>query len=181
MRVIGGSARGRALRVPKELDVRPTSDRAREAMFGVLDHLGLIEDATVVDLFSGSGAIGIEAASRGAASVVFVESDKAVVLAIQANIASTKVDELCACRVVRSDVMTWCRAGREHFDVAFMDPPYSFAEWPALLKIVPASFVVIESNRAVEVPDRFLLHRTYRYGTTLVTMARRRDEVEVPT
>lgn len=147
-------------------------------MFDVLDHLDLIEDAAVVDLFSGSGAIGIEAASRGASAVVFVESDRAVVLAIQANVSTTRVDELCACRVVRSDALTWARAGREQFDVAFMDPPYAFTEWATLLKIVPARFVVIESNKEIELPDRFVLHRTYRYGTTLVTMARLRDDDE---
>ena len=156
--------------------MRPTADRVREAMFDVLDHLDLIEDGEIVDLFAGSGAIGIEAASRGASSVTFVESDRAVVAAIEANIASTRVGEICACRLVRSDVMTWARAGREHFDVAFIDPPYAYDTWPELLGIVPARFVVIESDKEVELPDRLVLHRTYRYGTTLVTMAMARED-----
>src|ERR1700742_4926944 len=103
MRVIGGSARGRALHLPKELDIRPTADRVREAMFDVLDHLDLIEGAAVADLFAGSGALGIEAASRGAASVVLVDADRAAVLAIQANLEATRIAEEVACRVVRSD------------------------------------------------------------------------------
>jgi 16S rRNA (guanine966-N2)-methyltransferase len=180
MRVIGGSARGRALRLPKELDIRPTADRVREAMFDVLDHLDLIEGAAVADLFAGSGALGIEAASRGAESVVLVDSDRAAVLAIQANLESTRITEEVTCRVVRSDAVSWCRSGRERFDVIFLDPPYAFEEWPLLLSVVPAEFVVIESNRQISLPERFALHRSYRYGTTLVTMARRQHErVEV--
>jgi 16S rRNA (guanine966-N2)-methyltransferase len=180
MRVIGGSARGRALHLPKELDIRPTADRVREAIFDVLDHLDLVEGASVADLFAGSGALGIEAASRGAESVVLVDSDRLAVLAIQANLESTHLAEEANCRVVRADAMAWCRSGRETFDVIFLDPPYPFEEWPSLLSIVPAEFVVIESNREISLPDRFALHRTYRYGTTLVTMARRQhDRVEM--
>ena len=99
MRIIGGSARGRPLKLPKELDVRPTADRVREAMFDVLDHLDLIDGASVVDLFAGSGALGIEAVSRGAETAVFVDSDRAVLLAVQANLDSTKIGELATCRV----------------------------------------------------------------------------------
>lgn len=180
MRVIGGSARGRALHLPKELDVRPTADRVREAMFDVLGHLDLVEGAVVADLFAGSGALGIEAASRGAASVVLVDSDRAAVLAIQANLESTRLVEEATCRVVRAEALAWCRSGRESFDVVFLDPPYAFEEWPTLLSLVPAEFVVIESNREIPLPPRFALHRTYRYGTTLVTMARRQhDRVEM--
>jgi len=180
MRVIGGTARGRALRLDRALDIRPTADRVREAMFDVLSHLDLVEDASVADLFAGSGALGIEAASRGATSVVFVDSDRVAVTAIEANIDSTRVAEETNCRVVRADVLAWCRAGREHFDIAFLDPPYAFEDWPSLLAIVPAEFVVIESNRAIELPEHLALHRTYQYGTTLITMARRvKDQVEV--
>jgi 16S rRNA G966 N2-methylase RsmD len=76
--------------------------------------------------------------------------------------------------------VAWCRSGRESFDVIFLDPPYAFEEWPTLLSLVPAEFVVIESNREISLPERFALHRTYRYGTTLVTMARRQlDRVEM--
>jgi 16S rRNA (guanine966-N2)-methyltransferase len=149
-------------------------------MFDVLAHLDLIEGATVADLFAGSGALGIEAASRGASAVVFVESDRVAITAIQANIESTKVGDEATCRVVRSEVSAWCRADREHFDVVFLDPPYAFDDWAALLAIVPSEFVVIESNRAIDLPERLELHRSYRYGTTLVTMARRlSDQVEV--
>ena len=179
MRIIGGSARGRPLKLPKELDVRPTADRVREAMFDVLDHLDLIDGASVVDLFAGSGALGIEAVSRGATSAVFVDSDRAVLLAVQANLESTKVGELATCRVVRSEALSWCRAGRERFDVAFLDPPYSYDNWSDLLSVVPAEFVVIESNREISLASRLELHRSYRYGTTLVTMARMTKEEDV--
>lgn len=179
MRVIGGSARGRALKLPKELDVRPTADRVREAMFDVLDHLDLIEGASVADLFAGSGALGIEAASRGAERVVFVDSDRAVLAAIQANLEATKTQDLAACRVVRSEALSWCRSGRERFDVAFLDPPYAYGQWDELLAVVPANFVVIESNREISLPAQMELHRAYRYGTTLVTMARTKSDEDV--
>ena len=180
MRVIGGEARGRRLKLPKELDIRPTSDRVREAMFDVLDHLDLIEDAVVGDLFAGTGALGIEAASRGAKSVVFVDSDRVAGTAIEANLESTAVRELCSCRFSRSDALVWCRSGREHLDVCFVDPPYAYEQWAALLAVLPAEFVVLESNREIELPERFELHRHYRYGTTLVTMAQRRPDGHAP-
>lgn len=148
-------------------------------MFDVLDHLDLIDGAGVADLFAGSGALGIEAVSRGAERVVFVDSDRAVVLAIQANLEATRTEELAPCRVVRSEALAWCRSGRERFDVAFLDPPYLYDQWDALLSVVPADFVVIESNREIPLPPHLELHRTYRYGTTLVTMARSMIEANV--
>lgn len=150
-------------------------------MFDVLDHLDLVDGASVTDLFAGSGALGIEAASRGADKVTFVDSDRAVVLAIQANLTATKTEELATCRVVRSEALSWCRSGRERFDLAFLDPPYSYDEWDQLLSVVPADFVVIESNREIALPASLELHRTYRYGTTLVTMARCTAGIEVAT
>src|SRR5690348_227426 len=89
LRVIAGSARGRRLVAPAGFDVRPTKDRVREAMFSALDARGALVDSGVLDLYAGSGALGIEALSRGAAHAVFVERDPAAVAAITANLATT--------------------------------------------------------------------------------------------
>lgn len=173
MRVIGGSARGRAMTLPKTLAVRPTSDRVRESVFDVLSSLGVLVDARVLDLFAGSGALGIEAASRGAAAVTFVESDRVVAKVIEANIAATGVGEYCTTTVVRADAMAYLATARVHFEVALCDPPYAFTDWSELLTHLDCDIAVLESSRPVELGDAFTLHRVYRYGTTLVTVARR--------
>src|SRR5438093_104252 len=103
MRVVAGTARGRRLQAPPGRDVRPTSDRVREAVFSSLASLDVIEGATVADLFAGSGAMGVEALSRGAASATFVDSSAAAVAAIRANLADTGLAGTAT--VVRADVL----------------------------------------------------------------------------
>ena len=169
MRIIGGSARGRRLRAPQRASVRPTADRVREAVFDVLSHLGAVEDATVVDLFAGSGAFGIEALSRGAAAATFVDADRAAVAAVKANLETTGLSS-AATRVVRADALAWCAQVREPFDLAFVDPPYRFARWRELLDRLPARMAVLESSHEIELVAGFTLHRVYRYGDTLVTV-----------
>ena len=171
MRVIGGVARGRALRAPKSATLRPTSDRVREAIFDVLDHLGALEAARVLDLFAGTGALGIEALSRGAASVTFVDERRAHLDAVAANLASTALADLAPTRLVTSEVLRFVSSSREHFDLVFADPPYAFDRWEELLRLLPGELVVLESRRPVELDDAHELHRTYRYGGTLVTVA----------
>ncbi|MDA8295140.1 MAG: 16S rRNA (guanine(966)-N(2))-methyltransferase RsmD [Actinomycetota bacterium] len=172
MRVIGGSARGRPLRAPRSGAVRPTSDRVREAMFDVLTHLGAVWGKRVLDGFGGSGALGIEALSRGASAVTFVEADRQVAAALEANLASTGFRAAPGVRIVRGDLLAHLSAERPHFDLALLDPPYAFSDWSRLLELVHAEVVVLESDREIELPARFQIHRSYRYGTTLVTVAR---------
>ena len=119
MRVIAGSAGGLRLAVPKSR-VRPTMDRVKAAMFSSLG--GAIIDARVLDLFAGSGALGIEALSRGAASVLFVEEDRQSTEAIEKNLAKTKLGG----RVRRQEVFEFLRrsSGLERFQIIFADPPY---------------------------------------------------------
>src|SRR5271168_1492658 len=105
MRVIGGTARRRQLRAPDLPELRPTSDRVREAIFDILASLEAVEGATVLDLFAGSGALGIEALSRGAASVCFVEADRRAVAAIRANLDSTGLADAAPVRVVRAEAL----------------------------------------------------------------------------
>lgn len=171
MRVIGGTAKRRQLRVPDIGSLRPTSDRVREAMFDVLASRGVLEGASVLDAFAGSGALGIEALSRGADSVCFVDSDRRAVAAIGANLTLTGFDAAPAVRVVRSDVLRFLAGDPgAHYDLALVDPPYAFDEWPLLLGLLRADLAVLETSRAVVLGGSFEVCREYRYGGTLVTL-----------
>lgn len=169
MRVIAGSCRGRLLRAPAGKVTRPTSDRVREAIFDVLGSLVDLDGMSVVDLFAGSGAMGIEALSRGAASTVFVEDAAAAVGAIRGNLATLGLEDRA--RVVREDVVLFL--DRPHqFDLALCDPPYEFASWDEVLARLHAAMAVLESRRPVEIPVGWEVVRNKRYGGTLVTVVR---------
>lgn len=169
MRVIGGSSRGRRLRAPAAGPTRPTSDRVREAVFDILGSLTELEGASVVDLFAGSGALGIEALSRGAASAVFVDDHREALSCIRANLAATG---LGPAEVVRAEVVAWLRRlpPTRRFDLALADPPYAFDAWPALLEQLPARLAVLESSAAVACPPPWKVLKEKRYGGTLVTV-----------
>jgi 16S rRNA (guanine966-N2)-methyltransferase len=170
VRVIAGSSKGRPLRAPAGGVTRPTADRVREAFFNVLGSLVAVEGSDVADLFAGSGALGIEALSRGAASVVFVDSSLAAVRAVRANVTGTGLDGGNS-HVVRADVVDWLL--RPHrFDLALCDPPYAFDRWEDLLGRLRAEVAVLESDRPVMVPGAWEVIRNKRYGGTLVTVVR---------
>lgn len=169
MRVVSGSARGRRLGAPDGHDTRPTSDRVREAVFNSLYSLGGVEGARVLDLFAGTGAMGIEALSRGASTAVFVETARPALESIRANLEITRLTDRAT--VVPGDVLTYLRGDTGGFAIAVIDPPYSYDGWDDLLAMVPAELVVIESDREIAVPARWMVHRAKRYGTTVVTLA----------
>jgi len=172
VRVISGSARGRKLVTPEGSGTRPTPDRVREATFNALGSLGAVADAAVVDLFAGSGAMGIEALSRGAARVTFVDSDIRARRAIEANLAACGL--LDAAEVVASPVERFVAGAQQrHWDLALLDPPYDYDGWPELLGDLPAQIVVLESNRAVEPPFGWEVLRDKRYGRTHIVIAGR--------
>ena len=178
MRVIGGTSRGRRLRAPAGKDTRPTSDRVREAVFDMLDTLVDLEGLAVVDLFAGSGAMGIEALSRGAGSVVFVERAPAALAAIRSNLVSTGLDSESA-RPTRAEALAYL--GRPHrFDVALVDPPYAFDAWDELLGRLEAALAVLESDRELAIPPAWEILRHKRYGDTLVTVVRHADAPRHP-
>src|SRR5436305_12785391 len=163
MRVVGGMAGGRRLRSPAGRSIRPTSDRVREAVFNVLTSLGEVEGATVVDLFAGTGALGIEALSRGAAAATFVDADIRSIHAIEENLGTTGLGDRA--RVVQADVLRWLElTPPARVDLAFADPPYAFTEWPALLGRLPARIVAIEARAHVDVGDGWRALRSRRYG-----------------
>jgi 16S rRNA (guanine966-N2)-methyltransferase len=166
VRVVAGTARGRKLVAPKGDLTRPTSDFVREAICNSLAGHVDLDGATVLDLFAGTGALGIEALSRGAAHATFVESHRAALTSIRTNLDATGFTDRAT--VVAADAT---RAELPSVDVAFADPPYAFTAWPALLTRLDAAVAVIESDREVDVPDGWRVLRMKRYGTTVVTLA----------
>jgi 16S rRNA (guanine966-N2)-methyltransferase len=171
-RVIAGRYGGRRLQAPRGAATRPTSDRVREALFSILgDRVG---GARVLDLFAGSGALGLEALSRGAAQATFVERAAPALAALRANLAALGADA----EVVRADALRWLRAapaGARQYDLVFLDPPYRRAaalgaELSELLPAVlaPGALVVAESDRRA--PIELTIHATdeRRYGDTLI-------------
>lgn len=131
MRVVAGTARGRPLRAPRGSVTRPTSDRVREALFDVLSSMGVVEGATVLDLFAGSGALGIECLSRGAEAAVLVDHQADAVAAIRTNLAVLG-DQASRATVVRADALAYA-AGAGRFGLVLADPPYDFGRWVDLL------------------------------------------------
>lgn len=170
MRVVAGLAGGRRLRAPAGRKVRPTSERVREALFNSLGSLDAIAGATVLDLFAGTGALGIEALSRGAASATFVDADPGAVAAIKENLQATGLAERS--RVVQADVLRYLTDGPPTVDVAFADPPYAFDGWAGLLAVLPARLVAIEARSHVALAPAWRPLRSKRYGDTVVTLAR---------
>ena len=174
MRVVAGSLRGRPIVAPGGTATRPTTDRVREAMFNALESLGAIDEAVSVDLFAGSGALGIEALSRGARRCTFVERDRDALRAIRTNVDKLGIGDRSS--VVTGDVLSSVGSMRG-VDLVLVDPPYGFDAWDRLLAaLVPAtsseSVVVLESDRQVELPAGWDDVRTKRYGRTWVTFAR---------
>ena len=178
MRVIAGSLGGRRLKAPPGRITRPTSERVREAIFSML---GEIAGARVLDLFAGSGALGIEALSRGAARVVFVERDGAAASVLAENLAALGIGAPAAelRRIDAAQALRSARAGKETYDLVFIDPPYGQAqEWaqelgallPALLG--PGARVVLESDRRGPLELEMGVERQRRYGDTSITIHR---------
>ena len=170
IRVVAGSAKGRRLAAPAGVLTRPTPNRVREAVFNSLYSLDAIGGARVLDLFAGTGALGIEALSRGAAEAVFVERDQAVAEVLRNNLEVTHLADAATVMVADVDAALSALA-RRRFDVALVDPPYAFDAWPELLSRVPAELVVAESDRPVDVGSRFAIHHHRRHGGTVVTFA----------
>jgi len=170
MRVVAGTAKGRRLQAPGGLGVRPTSDRTREAIFDVLGSLGGLGDAHVADLFAGTGALGLEALSRGAARATLVDQDKAAVDVIRINLVTTGL--YARASVVQADVMTWLSQNPDaSFDIIFVDPPYDFDDWPALLAALRTPCAILESDRELDLGQAFEVVKIKRYGGTVVTVA----------
>jgi 16S rRNA (guanine966-N2)-methyltransferase len=168
MRIVTGTARGRRLVTPPGLEVRPTTDRVREAVFNALGSLDVLHDAVVLDLFAGSGALGIEALSRGASHVTFVDSSPQALRAVRENLETCTMASDAT--VVRGDALEFLARSGTHVDLALLDPPYGFDEWDALLAALDADVLVIESDRRIEPGPGAEVLRQRRYGGTVVTI-----------
>ncbi len=169
MRVVSGEFRGRRLVAPVGSTTRPTTDQAREAVFNSLSSMDVIDGAVIVDLFAGSGALGIEALSRGASRCTFVERDRAALQAIRDNLTTLKAADRSV--VVAADAVGWVRShGRVSADVVFADPPYDFDGWDELLTGLDASIVVAETGRALICPTGWTQLRARRYGRTHISI-----------
>jgi len=149
------------------------TERVREAVFASLGSQGVIEGARVLDLFAGTGAIGIEALSRGASGAVFVEADHAAAEVVEANLAITG---LPGGTVVRDDVLRFLERDTSRFDLAFADPPYKFDDWQRLLSVLTAERAVLESTAPIDAGEGWVLTGTRRYGGSVVTFLRRASD-----
>jgi 16S rRNA (guanine966-N2)-methyltransferase len=168
MRIVAGELRGRRLAAPVDGSIRPTTDKVREAIFNALASLDVIVEARVADLYAGTGALGIEALSRGAAHCTFVERARGALAVINDNITSLDLRERA--RVVAGDPP----AVVPHLDVdlVFADPPYGFDDWPRLLAAIGPErvrVVVAEAPEPVLAPSGWEQRRVKRYGRTWVT------------
>jgi 16S rRNA (guanine966-N2)-methyltransferase len=149
----------------------------RQAVFNALTSLDVLVGASVADLYAGSGALGLEAISRGATHCTFVETNREALSTIHYNIAALGVTGRT--RVVAGDVIAMLP--RVSCDLAFADPPYDFADWPRLLEMLDAGFLVAEAPAAVEGSPLWEQQRVKRYGRTWVTFLARVDSSAAPT
>ena len=180
MRVITGTARGRRLRELEGQETRPTTDRVKEGLFNIVQFA--VEGRRVLDLFAGTGQLGIEALSRGAKSAVFVEQRRDAVQLIRENLKATELEG----RVVAGEAMSFLGQTREKFDLIFLDPPYGTGLLERALKeicrldlLAAGGIIVCESPLAQELPPLappYGMHRTYRYGKIKLTTYHREGE-----
>jgi 16S rRNA (guanine966-N2)-methyltransferase len=169
MRVVAGELGGRKIVSPDGTSTRPTTDRVREAIFNSLGSSGVLDGALVADLFAGTGAVGIEALSRGAERCVFVERDRAALRVLEENIDALGLRDRS--KVITSDAMA--TASAIDCDIVLADPPYGFDAWAELLRVVRADLVIAESGRSIDCPDGWKITREKKYGRTMVTFFER--------
>ena len=179
MRVITGKARGVQLKTPEGMLTRPTADRVKEALFSIINFD--LPGASVLDLFGGTGQLGIEALSRGANSAVFVDQREDACKIIRENLRRTKLEPQG--RVVRSDYLDYLRRTREKFDIILLDPPYAEVFLENALKCITEidilksdGIIVAERPVEKELPfefEGFTRSRDYKYGKTLLTIYRK--------
>lgn len=182
MRVITGTARGRVLETLPGEDVRPTTDRVKEAMFSIVQFE--LEGRRVLDLFSGSGQLGIEALSRGAAYAVFVDSSAQSVDCTKKNLIKTGLKTNSS--VVQADSLTFIKTTKDSFDIALLDPPYSEGLLQRALPLVAEKMndggvIICEHPYGEEMPEdagSFEVYREYKYGKTALTVYRKKEESE---
>ena len=180
MRVITGEARGRRLKEPVGMDIRPTTDKVKESIFNIIQFD--IEGRKVLDLFGGSGQLGIEAISRGAKSAVFVDASQQAVKLIKENLKTVGFEDRA--RVVRGDSISFLASG-EKYGVVFMDPPYDTDLLDKALEnaikfdiLKENGIIVCESKleKQLAVTEPYYLSREYKYGKIKLSVFSRRAD-----
>lgn len=174
MRIITGIARGRRLKEPEGNDIRPTTDMVKESLFNIIQYD--IEGRKALDLFAGTGQLGIEALSRGAASVTFIDENQTAIKLIKENV---KRSELEGAKILQADALTFL-ASDEKFDLIFLDPPYNTTILEKALnkifqfdKLNEHGIIICESKAVKDMPDAPMPYkklREYRYGSTKITL-----------
>lgn len=180
MRVISGLARGRRLESLEGNDVRPTTDKVKEAVFNIIQFN--LEGRRFLDLFAGSGQMGIEAISRGARQSVFVDQSRRSINVIRNNIAATGFEDKAL--IVNRDALSFLATNSEKFDIAFLDPPYSTGVLQSVLPAVAenmsrAGFIICESPLKEKLSENFgefTLDRSYHYGKIKISIYCIKDE-----
>ncbi|HIZ55791.1 MAG TPA: 16S rRNA (guanine(966)-N(2))-methyltransferase RsmD [Firmicutes bacterium] len=176
MRVITGTARGRRLKTLEGLEVRPTADRVKEGVFSMIQFE--IENAAFLDLFAGSGQMGIEALSRGARLAVFIDHRREAQEVIRENLRTTGLTKNS--RVAAMEYDLFLANTKDTFDIAFLDPPYHQDLLPRALDLVvpkmsASGIIICEHERNEELPasvGEYAVYRTYRYGKIMITVYR---------
>ena len=179
MRVITGKARGVQLKTPEGMQTRPTADRVKEALFSIINFD--IPGAEVLDLFGGTGQLGIEALSRGAKSAVFVDHSEQACRLIRENLKRTKLEQQG--RVVRGDYMDYLSRCRENYDIILLDPPYAEVFLENALKRITeidilrsGGIIVAERPLGKDLPwefEGYTRSKDYKYGKILLTIYRK--------
>ena len=179
MRVITGKARGIVLKTPSGMATRPTADRVKEAIFNIIQFD--IPTASVLDLFGGTGQLGIEALSRGANRAVFIDEREDACKLIKENLKRTKLEAYG--RVIRSDYMPYLKSCKDKFDIILLDPPYAEVYLENSLKMITeidilqaGGIIVTERPLGKDLPwefPGFERSRDYKYGKTLITIYRK--------
>lgn len=172
LRVVAGELAGRRFDAPAGEGTRPTADRVRQATFNALESMGAVDGARVLDACAGSGALGIEALSRGAARAVFADTSAEATSVVSENLRSLGVADRAAVRTAPARTVL----AEGPWDLVLLDPPYAFDGWDELLAVVaehlaPEGVVVIESDREVALPGPLACVRAKAYGGTVVTIA----------
>lgn len=181
MRIITGTARGRKLKTLENLDVRPTAERVKEGLFSALQFS--IEGRRILDMFAGSGQLGLEALSRGARSALFLDQSPKAIAVVRENIASCGFGDRS--KVVQTDALSYLKNSEELFDIAFIDPPYADEKLnnyiqAAVEHMSIAGAVCVETPKERQLPEsfngvvEFVIDKVYNYGKTKITIYRRK-------
>lgn len=182
MRVIGGKYRGKKLIPPKNDDIRPTTDKARESLFNMLQYY--IYGSSFLDLFSGSGAVSIEAISRGASLVTLVEKSRESIKTINANL-NLIADEKGKAELINSDVINYLQISKAKFDIIFADPPYAYEKTNQIIELISTrklleddGVVIIETDKKenLVIPNDMYIDKEKIYSISKFSIIKNKEK-----